>query len=68
MKRFLIGFLAIAACGLVLQFAVDFKVKAVQKSGKIIRSERAIPGRYIVVFEDWAAGGRGHGSAAESVA
>lgn len=68
MKRFLMGLLAVVACGLVVQFAVDLNVKAGQKNGKIVRSARAIPGRYIVVFEDWAAGGRGHGSAAESVA
>lgn len=68
MKRFLIGVLAIAGFGMVLQYAAPSTVEAVQKKGRIIRSERAIPGRYIVVFEDWAAGGRGHGSAAESVA
>lgn len=68
MKKFLIGVLAIAGFGMVLQYAATSTVEAVQKKGRVIRSERAIPGRYIVVFEDWAAGGRGHGSAAESVA
>ena len=67
MKKILIGILAIAFCGLLLQFSNDFTVNA-QKTGKILRSERAVPGRYIVVLEDWAAGERGHSSAAASVA
>jgi len=35
---------------------------------KLLRAERKIPNRYIVVFEDWAAGARGDDSQAEAVA
>jgi aqualysin 1 len=41
---------------------------AAQDNEKFRRSPRSVPGQYIVVLEDWAAGPKGPGSAADAVA
>jgi subtilisin family serine protease len=41
---------------------------AAQDNEKFRRSPRTVPGQYIVVLEDWAAGPKGPGSAADAVA
>jgi subtilisin family serine protease len=43
------------------------KAELQEKYPKIRRTEQKIPGKYIVVFEDWAAGSRGVSSNADAV-
>jgi subtilisin family serine protease len=59
-----IGLLTIAATFMVSTDSVEAQS---QKVDKFRLAEKAIPGRYIVVLEDWAAGERGFASRAEEV-
>jgi subtilisin family serine protease len=69
MKRFFVVFSGISLFALLLCTTVIFQtVESKNGEDKIIKSERKIPNRYIVVFEDWAANELGEGSTAEAVA
>jgi subtilisin family serine protease len=59
-----IGLLTIAATFIVSTDSVEAQS---QKVDKFRLAEKPIPGRYIVVLEDWAAGERGFASRAEEV-
>lgn len=65
MRKIIFAVLAVAAGTFALGFA-SLYISAQEK--KLRKSDRAIPGRYIVVLEDWAAGARGDDSNAEAVA
>lgn len=65
MRKIVFAVLAVAAGTFALGFA-SLYISAQEE--KLRRSDRAIPGRYIVVLEDWAAGARGIDSNAEAVA
>ncbi len=55
-------------CAAVAVFSPMVESQERDREGKFERSARPIPGRYIVVLEDWAAGERGARSNAESLA
>ena len=65
MRKIVFAVLAVAAGTFALGFA-SLYISAQEE--KLRKSDRAIPGRYIVVLEDWAAGARGVDSNAEAVA
>ncbi len=68
MKRFLLVLtVAVFTAALTAYLPLE-TVNSQEREDKLISSERKIPGRYIVVFEDWAAGARGDDSTAESLA
>lgn len=67
MKRFaLIAMLGMIA-GVIAWSVPEIRVEGQEQKGKILRSEEKIPNRYIVVFEEWAAGALGEGSNAEAL-
>src|SRR5688500_5774485 len=69
MKRFFVVLSGISLFALFLCTTVLFQtVESKNSEDKILKSERRIPNRYIVVFEDWAAGELGESSNAEAVA
>ena len=67
MKRFLVLLGGLALCVFGWTAASVQTVKS-QEKGEIIKAERRIADRYIVVFEDWAAGALGEESNAAAVA
>jgi subtilisin family serine protease len=68
MKRLIAVFLSVVLAAMVTAIIPTQKAELQEKEGKLRKSERAIPGRYIVVFEDGAAGLRGDESMATEVA
>ena len=68
MKRFaLVAMLGMIA-GVIVWSVPELRVEGQEQKGKILRAEEKIPNRYIVVFEEWAAGALGEGSNAEALA
>ncbi|HMO81030.1 MAG TPA: S8 family serine peptidase [Pyrinomonadaceae bacterium] len=73
MKRVLLTAMAtVVAAGMTALWPID-EVRSQERGSekekeKIIRSERSVPNRYIVVLEDWAAGALGDDSRAGSLA
>ena len=69
MKRFFVVLSGISLFALFLCTTLFFQtVESKNSEDKILKSERKIPNRYIVVFEDWAAGELGERSNSEAVA
>lgn len=68
MKRIFLALTGFALCAFVWVTFSTQKVGSQETDSKIITAERKIPNRYIVVFEDWAAGARGDESMAQAVA
>ncbi len=68
MKKLLLVVVAIALCGLSIATFTPNTVEGQEQDTKFRRSENKIPNRYIVVFEDWAAGALGEESDSEAVA
>lgn len=65
MRKIAFAVLVVAAGTFALGYAALY-ISAQEE--KLKKSDRAIPGRYIVVVEDWAAGARGDDSNVEAVA
>lgn len=54
MKKYFAVLLGTAFTALLLAIVPTQTVEGQERNQKIIKSERKIPNRYIVVFEDWA--------------
>jgi len=68
MKRISLALTGIVLCAFVWVTFPTQKVGSQRAGSKLLRSEKKIPNRYIVVLEDWAAGARGESSIAPVVA
>lgn len=68
MKRLLLTVIAIALCGTLIATLSPHTVESQELETKIRKADKPIPNRYIVVFEDWAAGALGDESNAVAVA
>ncbi len=68
MKRFLFVILSTAALVTLMAVAPPQSVRGQVAESKLLRTERKIPNKYIVVLEDWAAGPRGLLSRSHEVA
>jgi len=60
--------IGVAIVGLLVGSLNETKVDAQGRDGSLVRSESRIPNKYIVVFNDDAAGGKGFNSTAKAVA
>ncbi len=67
MKKYFAVLLAAVFTALLMAIVPTQTVESQERSEKIIKSEQKIPNRYIVVFEDWAAGDLGDRSNANAV-
>lgn len=71
MKKFFVLLLALTLCAfgwVNISTQTASSQEKQESADKLFESERKIPNRYIVVFEDWAAGALGDESQAEAVA
>ncbi len=68
MKRLLLTVIAIALCGTLIATFSPHTVESQELETKIRKTDKPIPNRYIVVFEDWSAGALGDESNAVAVA
>lgn len=71
MKRILLTAVAILLAAGIVTLLPNIEVNSQERGSekeKIIKSERSVPNRYIVVFEDWAAGALGDDSRAGALA
>lgn len=71
MKRIILAVAVTVFSTVTLSFYPGLTVSSqdrTDRSGKIFKAERSIPNRYIVVFEDWAAGSLGDESRSEALA
>lgn len=68
MKKILVAMLMAVLCAFGYTAVNTNTVNSSQENDKLLKSERKIPNRYIVVLEDWAAGALGDDSQSEAVA
>lgn len=66
MKKF--AFLLIVFAIGFISLGITLNISNAQKESKFIKAEKPIPNRYIIVFEDWATGGKGNRLQTESLA
>jgi len=68
MKRIALVLLGTLFVGFAVWLIPGVIVEGLAQKDKFVHSGSKIPNRYIVVLEDWAAGGRGPNSNASAVA